>query len=313
MKNNLKLIILSVSLFLACEKEVELKIDENDSKLVLNAWLKTDRHPLVEVNRSTFIFDKRGTDHIDNAEVILFENDQEIGYLEYFQSGYYQNKNIKIKPDTEYKIMARVDGFEEITAIEKAASKITDEDYEFEFNSIERNNQFGGEKRSEINLTINDNASTEDFYLFRLKATSTEWNTDQPEEDTTYNEYYEYVEVTDLQTEELYLDGTGSIQVLKDELFNGQEYTVRFNSHDLRKDIYVNGSYNAIFQYKVEMHKISKSLYLYLKSVENNRYPDPFTEPTQIFSNVVNGYGILATSTVVEIPIEELGEVEINE
>ena len=37
-----------------------------------------------------------------------------------------------------------------------------------------------------------------------------------------------------------------------------------------------------ISQNIIEIHKISKSFYLYLKSIENNQYPDPFTEPTQI-------------------------------
>lgn len=47
--------------------------------------------------------------------------------------------------------------------------------------------------------------------------------------------------------------------------------------------------------------------------MEFNQYPDPFTEPTQIFTNVENGYGILATSAVVELLIGESGEIEINE
>jgi hypothetical protein len=47
--------------------------------------------------------------------------------------------------------------------------------------------------------------------------------------------------------------------------------------------------------------------------LEYNQYPDPFTEPTQVFTNVENGYGIFATSAVVRIPIEESRDEDMNE
>ena len=172
--------------------------------------------------------------------------------------------------------------------------------------------QHGYEERSEIDITIKDKASTDDFYLFRLKNTSKDWNTDNPG-DTTYSENYVYIESSDIQIEDVYLNSIGNLKILKDEIFNGNEYTIRFNSYDLRKDVYTDGIYYSEQQNIFEIHRISKSFYLYLKSVEFNQYPDPFTEPTQIFTNVENGYGILATSAVVELPIDEFGEIEINE
>ncbi|MGM0579793.1 MAG: DUF4249 domain-containing protein [Bacteroidota bacterium] len=312
MKNNLKLIILSLFIFLGCEKEVELKIDENESKIVLNAWLKTGQDPMVEINRSTFIFDKRGTDKIENAEVILFENNEEVGFLEHFQSGFYKNENIEIKPDSEYKIIAKVDGFEDVTAEEKSSENFAEDDYDFEYKSEVVNNQYGSGNQSEITFTFQDNASSEDYYLFRLKHSSKRWEINNPE-DTSYNESYSYLESSDLQLEQVYLARTGAMLVLKDEFFNGSEYSIRFKTNNLSTDFYSDEDYEGISENIFEVHKISKSFYLYLKSIENNQYPDPFTEPTQIFTNVENGYGILATSSIVEIPIEVKDNEDINE
>lgn len=303
MKNNLKLIILSIIIFLGCEKEVELKIDENESKIVLNAWLKTGQDPMVEINRSTFIFDKRGTDKIENAEVILYENNEEVGLLEHFQSGFYKNENIEIKPDSEYKIIAKVDGFEDVTAVEKSSANFEEGDLEFDYTSEEVNHQSGNGSQSEITLTFKDNPSSEDFYLFMLKRNAKEWSINNPE-DTIYAKYDAYLESSDLHIEFVYLNSIGEMQVLKDELFNGNEYTIRFKTNNLSDAFYGGEDYEVSSEYVFEIHKISKSFYLYLKSLEYNQYPDPFTEPTQIFTNVENGYGILATSTVVEIPIE---------
>lgn len=312
MKNKFILLCFLLFAIFGCEKEIELNIDENESKLVLNSWLKTGKHPIVEINRSTFIFDKRGTDKIENAEVILFENDEEVGFLEHFSSGFYQNENIEIKPDAEYKIIAKVDGFEDVAASENSSTSLRAQDYEFDFKYNESNDQFGNSSRSEINITLKDNASTTDFYLFRLKSTNNQWDESQ-DGDTTYSEYYEYLESSDLQIEEVYLNEVGNMKLLKDELFNGNDYTVRFNTQDIRKEVYQDGNFNSVIQYVFEIHKVSKSLYLYLKSLENNQYPDPFTEPTQIYSNVENGYGILATSTIIEIVIEETRNENTNE
>jgi len=304
MKNNIKILLLSLFLLAGCQKEVELDIDEDESKLVLNAWFKTGEHPLAEINRSTFIFDKRGTDEIENAEVILYENDKELGIMQYYGMGFYRNGAIKIKPDTEYRIIAKVEGFEDVTAIEKSAENLKEADYDFEYTPGEEvNNQYGPENRAEITFTFQDQVSSEDYYLFRLKHSSKRWEINNPE-DTSYNESYTYLESSDLQVEQFYIDGAGELQVLKDELFNGNEYTVRFKTNNLSDDFYSDEDHESFVEYFFEVHKISKSFYLYLKSLEYNQYPDPFTEPTQIFSNVENGYGILATSALVEIPIE---------
>lgn len=303
MKNNLKPLLISLVIFLGCEKKVELKIDENDSRLVLNAWLKTGEYPQVEINRSTFIFDKRGSNKIENAEVILFENNEEKGFLEHFEGGFYKNENIEIKPDSEYKIIAKVDGFEDITALERSSANLTADDYELKYTSEEVNHQYGNGSRSEINFTFQDDPSTEDFYLFLLKRTAKEWSLENPE-DTTYTEYEAYLATSNSQVEFVYLNSMGQLLVLKDELFNGNKYDIRFSTDNLSDAFYGGEDYQASSEYFFDVHKISKSFYLYLKSVENNQYPDPFTEPTQIYTNVENGYGILATSSVVRIPIE---------
>jgi len=307
MKNNLNFIIFSLILFSGCQKEVDLKIDENESKLVLNAWFKTEQHPVVEVNRSTFIFDKRGTDIIQNAEVILFENDEEIGFLEHFGGGFYQNENIEIKPDTEYKITAKLDGFEEVTAIEKSLEQFTDNEYEFEYETFPNPSGSNYQSLSDIEISLKDNGSTEDIYLFLVKDTYKSWTHENPQ-DTLYNEFIINLNSSDTQIEYIYSPNLGQLQILKDELFNGKEYTLNFRSNDLRKYEYSDEERSYISQNIIEIHKISKSFYLYLKSIENNQYPDPFTEPTQIYTNVENGYGILATSTVSKIQIDEVAE-----
>jgi len=79
----------------------------------------------------------------------------------------------------------------------------------------------------------------------------------------------------------------GSRAFLTDESFNGQnrEITVR-----------AEGETPAIFV-ELRFHHISESYYKYELTRSSYNYSDGFfSEPTQIFSNVNNGYGIFATS-----------------
>jgi hypothetical protein len=312
MKNNQMFLILSLFIILGCEKEIDLKIDEDQSKLVLNAWLKTEQHPVLEINRSTFIFDKRGTDRMEDAEVILFEDNEEIGFLEHFGSGFYKNENINIKPNKEYKIIAKADGFDNVTATEKSSEKLKDNDFDFDYETISNPHGSNYQSISDVKLTLKDKASAEDIYLFLVKDTYKSWSNENPE-DTTYNEHIIYLESSDTQLEYVYFPNLGQIQILKDELFNGNEYTVRFRTNDLRIYKFNDGERSSVSQNIIEIHKISKSFYLYLKSIEYNQYPDPFTEPTQIYTNVKNGYGILATSAVTKIQVEDTVHNNHNE
>ncbi len=80
-----------------------------------------------------------------------------------------------------------------------------------------------------------------------------------------------------------------------DELFDGQEYTLRVNSP---------GGIGNSINYTVSLRSISESYYLYRKYYTRHSYNQQFEgdfldlvfkgEPQPMFSNIVNGYGIFA-------------------
>ena len=76
----------------------------------------------------------------------------------------------------------------------------------------------------------------------------------------------------------------------------------KFNGKLLNIKLDLDGYYsNGINNNKIAvvLKTISKSFYRYNLSLENqiNNTGNPFSEPSQVFSNIKNGYGLVATST----------------
>jgi hypothetical protein len=310
MKNKIKIAFLSfliVSIF-SCEKEVEIDIDEEEQKLVLNTWLKPDENPQVQVSYSSFIFDKTGTGIIDNARVLILEEGNEIGELNHVEEGFYRNENIILKDDTNYQFEVSHENYESIFSNEKIPTKLRDNEavIEYEFNPSANYSNYT--YVSTINIKIQDDAEEENYYLARVAQHDTYWNSG--DEDTTSFRNYIYMEPIDPQTQDTYLPNSGGHFILSDEIFNGNEYEMKLGVfNDLREyESQQDSSYYQSTYYEIEFHKINRALYLYLISVNNNQYPGPFTEPTQIYSNVENGYGIVGTSSFTKYVIEETND-----
>jgi hypothetical protein len=307
MKNNIKIALLSIltiSIF-SCEKEVEIDIDETEQKLVLNTWLKADESPEVQISYSSFIFNKSGTGIINNARVILLEEGNEIGDLNYSEQGLYTNENISLKNDTNYELEVIHEDYQSIFSAERIPSKVEDNEIDISYQVNPNANYSGNTYRSTISINIKDDATEENYYLARVAQIDKYWS--NLEEDTSINKNYVYMEPMDPQTQDTYLPNSGGHFVLSDEIFNGKEYEMKLGGfNDVRKYEAQNDSiFHQIVYHEIELHKINRALYLYLISIDNNQYPGPFTEPTQIYSNVENGYGIVGTSSFIKYVIEE--------
>lgn len=106
--------------------------------------------------------------------------------------------------------------------------------------------------------------------------------------------------------------------VFSDELIDGKAYTLRYVVHSaygsssysydidtvtgsivlIEKDVYdIDTAAGNFISVHFNLRSISKEFYMYCNSVELSYWNDdsPFSEPVQIYSNVDNGIGIMAT------------------
>ena len=92
-------------------------------------------------------------------------------------------------------------------------------------------------------------------------------------------------------------DGTYCRGVFSDDMFNGKEYTVTSSFYPVNS--LETDSVTAIVHYDVHLLSISESYYNYLKVIRNfsislgDAYVDGLLEPSETYSNVIDGFGIV--------------------
>ena len=99
-------LIISVFIFVSCEKVIKFDAEVKEPKLVLNALMQADSSLTVHISHSLSVIDIGEIQNVQNASVILYDNNENaIETLNYISDGYYKGNYI-IQPNTEYIIKA---------------------------------------------------------------------------------------------------------------------------------------------------------------------------------------------------------------
>lgn len=78
-------------------------------------------------------------------------------------------------------------------------------------------------------------------------------------------------------------------RIFSDDLFQGKEYTL-----NVYFPLYYSGPHSrARIVVEIELQALTESLFLYMRSIEQNENRDVFSQPVAIHSNIRGGYGIL--------------------
>ena len=91
----------------------------------------------------------------------------------------------------------------------------------------------------------------------------------------------------------------GNCLIMKDANFNGRQKQVRFyiNSYELQD---VTGPGGQVYKPYIKVSRITEAQFKFVKSynVYYNSSDNPFAEPSNVYTNVKNGYGIFSAYTV---------------
>jgi len=289
----------------SCFKDVTIDVDEQESVLVLNGWLKAGETPKVNVFASKPILQKGEIKQINTAVVSLYENEQFIGLMTNNEASSYVNENVTIKPGNSYKVTVEYPAYPKLEATVVVPVRLSSEEVTIEHRTKQVNDGYGTYAESEISLQFKDEMSSEDYYALAVSSYDLYYDKEYGE-DTVYSSYtYGGLESADPTVDEIYYNYNSMIGI-KDDLFNGDSYSNVFRSYnDLRYYEYEDDYYYNKNGSSVVFYQFSEALYKYLLSLESNRYPEAFVEPSQVYSNVEGGYGILGASTEFNIEIDE--------
>lgn len=283
----------------ACEKEIEFKGDGKEPLLVLNAILENNEIPMVTVSRSAF-FLTNNTDptikELSGATVVLTNLDLNESYVltNLPSSGKYIG-SVPVQPNTRYKIEVSYPNFKsissELTTVEDVVLTSIDTNsaiLEFSPGVIQY--------ATRVVFSFQDH-SGEHFYALSSRPFV---NRNYYDEDSVFlyttSGYLQQSTFCNESTLQYSFNGN---YFFNDVLYQNQLLNLSINTVRTAGYVY---DYNTGMYYTDEIVKwlgtlksMTKDTYLYFKTTMNNQGGTPFSDPTNVHSNIQNGLGIFGS------------------
>lgn len=285
------LFVFITTFFGACEKDLNIKIDDKyvSPLLVLNARLVEGDSIIVNLSSTVSVFDNSGPSFISDAKIQLYDNGNLVGDLIPMNQGYYYS-TLTCAIGHTYKFTC---SYQSLPAIE-ASTTIPDPAH-ITIVKVERMlaSEVWGHKAN-ITFRINDDGNIKNYY--KLGRLDTGVNS------LSFYNSYTTSDVALSSSDGFISEGNYQVDEFNDDLFNGEnrEFTVS----TAENSIPVNGAPNKAFYFQI--YSLDENNFKYTKSyrkyLENNS--NPFTEPTQVYSNVKNGLGAVISENPYKVLIQ---------
>lgn len=320
-------VLLSISIFTSCEKEIDFDGETTESQLVLNSFITPDSTIAANISESQFFLNN---DYlfkaVENAEVSIYCNGILKETMQHSLNGKYISAT---KPEVGdiVKLVVKVPEKEEIsgetTIYPKAnvlkldsiviwtGAKPIIETVNTVDNGLPKTETIvvGKYRFRTIRyiLTFEDAANMKNYYRLVVSQTSTF------EGKKKVNYDYTLDDIVSGNTKDL-LPGIPAINesknqfhVFTDELINGKTYPLSFTIRDTAS-IYLPEYQRPLPKKTVEINlqSVCNNFYLFLKTRSDQQTANQlFSEPIQIFNNVNGGIGLVGsyTSNVVKVTL----------
>lgn len=317
------LLLSSLFLFTACEKEIAFKGEQKAPLLVLNGFVTPDSVVSIHLSQTRFILsNKQGFEEVKNAKVELYVNGVKHKKLVHAGKGVYRGTyRPQVKDVIEIKASAR--GFEPIEAktqvpdyplLEFTDSTLVYAEVNPQVLGGETDTDFGYKlvhQYNTISVNVKDRAEEEDYYFVRAYI-----NRYSPSgaHRTMVNVDLEEVMKGNVNMGEGVLDGLfeedpdGTSRALRnvfaDTFVNGKNIGMEFQfSSYIAAMKYLDGEkvlspYSGDEEeYEIAVSAMSSDYYRFIISSlkSYNKSGDFFSEPVRVTSNVKNGVGILGS------------------
>ena len=288
----------NILFFNSCTKKLDYDFIEQPQKLVVNSILTPDSLLKVHVSITRNIL-KADTVIIDNALVLLYQNN--VFYDTLLDKGkglYMATNNLYPCIRCVYKVIVKAPGFPDA----EAEDKIPDLNISYDVHvtypyGYDQNN----EPISLFDLTFKDPAGEKNYYELMIYK-----------KEFGNNNKYSYLTWSDIKTDDKILKDEGDMDyyqnaggiLISDNLFNGNSISIKFKIYGVNFDTSGNSTlpvkYVVLRSVSEPYYKYKKYLLRHLYNQNNsNSIDDPLhllfsSEPTNMYTNINNGYGIFA-------------------
>ncbi len=292
-------IIVFTLFFASCEKSIKVNLPPFTSKLTINCLTEINNPFYVMVGNTMPITTVVGSTPISFAKVNLYENGVFKEQLVYDSVSFsYYSQTLATSGKT-YKLKVSAEGYTDVSAevIAPVETPITNINH-----ILNARKGVDGSMEDELTLQFQDPSVPNDYYLLSIiEGHDTLGNqfgsfcvfSSDPSIETSANELVDAN--TCLDNKRIFM---------RDGLFNGKQKELKLyvNSDNLLQfPTYYDTTYPVL-----SLIHVPEACFRYYKSLEvaKNTKDDPFSEPVNVYSNVVNGYGLFAIKSSSSIELK---------
>jgi hypothetical protein len=284
MKNYLYIFCAFLLLCSSCSEDffdqvVEVDVPEHEPALAITSTLaNSDSILWAYVTNSVGILEPDNPGGIEDATVELYKDGSLFQTLSHIQQGYYgwEIESALGDSEAEYELRVSKDGFTSVFARQIMPRQVAIKEAIYEKDGTV---DFDGERVDELIVRFDDKGAEDNYYKLTAKVTFQDSDGNSYESDL-------YLDTNDPSLQDTY-DGL----YFSDGVFNGNEAEIRLYAYGIYIDedpAYINPK--VVF----ELSHLTKDKYFREISVYNYDPENPFAEPTIIYSNIENGYGIFS-------------------
>ena len=294
------------------ETVIDLDIPPHESVLVLNGLLDTDTNARVVVSHSVGAFDNAIPSFINDANVLLYKEDQFIDSLlpdltNLIYVNYYDDYNVDSLPmyyyksdyipekDATYRVEVNHSDYTSISAETYIPDDITL--YNIDVDTTSNEGKIG------FTFSFDDNPNQQNYYRLKLfTACTKEW-----EDEYGYVNEWRFRSDTEIMSNDPSFPGDipwegysfiGNKVVFSDALFNGQQKTITL---DVQSDFKYADCDTVIIKFST----FSDDTYSYYNSLRDHSEKGELGifggEVIPVYSNVENGLGVLISTNAQQI------------
>ena len=289
-----------------CKVQDTLVLELKEPKLILNAILIANETPSIYVGKAFAPTGKIPIDHfIDNALVILYENDKPIEKLTHSKNGIYALSNYAIKANRFYQFRVKASGYldaQNIPVLIPQNAEISSVNFDNKTDYPTLNNNAKGRLLS-VNLS---DSLKEEYYGLGFKKSKNGANVSgnvYPIEIGTTSlsklntDCYKWFVLADNVDYSLDRKPFDSIILYSASCFGKmKKMGIVVDTYGTVQIPDKNGSYysSQIDRLEATIATFSEEYFIYSKNIKVLQGIDnAFFEPQRVYSNVVNGYGVV--------------------
>lgn len=302
MNNKLTILIILIITFVSCRKVLDIELPSKEGKIVINSFFNNNEQLTINISKSLHILDNIESKLLNDAEVIVYENNIYKEQLTNTSNGNYIASFIPSK-DKIYRVNVSYPDLKDAYSENIIPNPINIISVDTLTVYSSNNNGINGEGNGSTNqyqlkIKFKDPDQIKNYYSFKIYLK----NQINYFKNILNNDYYPlYFYSNDIVIESWQNNETA---YFSDDFINGKEYELIIN---LDKYNFPNTDNEVI----VELNSVSKDYFLYCKSY--NLYQsvngNPFSEPVQVYNNIENGYGIFAGYSSDTLVLNLKGEI----